>query len=99
MTAAELLKQLDAEQKKLPGLQRATRRETLDALLECHARAVAERDMKRGLERVADALLDIATRDGVPPDEVARMIEQAIDRVLTPTAPTPPGAPKPPRRG
>jgi hypothetical protein len=44
---SDLLRAIEARNKTLPYRERPTRRETMDALLECVRLAVAERDLKR----------------------------------------------------
>jgi hypothetical protein len=50
-TPTTLVQAIQDRERSLPWRERPTRRETLEALLECHARAVAERDAQRVAEK------------------------------------------------
>lgn len=45
--AERMVQAIQDRERALPWRERPTRRETLEALLECHARAVAERDAEK----------------------------------------------------
>lgn len=90
-TPESLVQAIQERERSLPWKQRPTRAETMAALLECHARAVAERDIQRAVDEAPPIDVEKFVK-GMYSAAVAKALATAVFDIMDGLTPSDPSA-------